>query len=112
MERIGAVAYRLTLPPSLKGVHDVFHVSQLRRYVPNEKHVIDYSELKLRPDLTYEVQPVTILDRREKVLKNRMVSLVRVAWDPYSLGDSTWELEEEIRKKYPYLIPDPQVLPY
>jgi len=55
VERIGALAYRLALPPSLEGVHDVFHVSQLRRYVPDEKHVLDYSELTLKPDLTYEV---------------------------------------------------------
>ena len=65
-ERIGAVAYKLVLPPSLEGVHDVFHVSQLRKYVPGEKHILDYSELTLRPDLTYAVQPVAILDRREK----------------------------------------------
>jgi len=60
--------------------------------VPDEKHVLDYSELMLRPDLTYEVQPMAILDRREKVLKNRVISLVRVAWDPNFPVDSTWEL--------------------
>ena len=112
VERIGAVAYKLALPPSLEGVHDVFHVSQLRRYVPDEKHVLDYSELTLRLDLTYEVQPVAILDRREKVLKNRVISLVRVVWNPNFPRDSTWELEEEIREKYHYLFHDPQVLFY
>ena len=61
VERIGAVAYKLALPLSLEGVHDVFHVSQLRRYVPDEKHVLNYSELTLRPNLSYEVQPVTTL---------------------------------------------------
>jgi len=109
VRRIGTVAYKLALPPSLAGVHDVFHVSQLRKYVPDEKHILDYSELTLRPDLTYAVQPVAILDRREKVLKNKVISLVRVAWDPNSPGDSTWELEEEVREKYPYLFSDSQV---
>jgi len=52
VERIGAAAYKLALPLSLEGVHDVFHVSQLRKYVPDEKHILDYSELMLRPDLT------------------------------------------------------------
>jgi len=80
--------------------------------VPDEKHVLDYSELTLRLDLTYEVQPVEILDRKEKVLKNRVICLVRVAWDPNSLGDSTWELEEEIREKFPFLFPNPHVLLY
>ena len=112
VKRIGAVAYKLALPPSLAGVHDVFHVSQLRKYVPDEKHILDYSELTLRPDLTYAVQPVAILDRREKVLKNKVISLVRVAWDPNSPGDSTWELEEEVREKYPYLFSDFQVSHY
>jgi len=74
--------------------------------VPDEKHVLDYSELTLRSDLTYVVQSVAILDRREKVLKNRVISLVRVAWDPNSPGDSTWELEDEIREKYLYLFPE------
>ena len=109
VKRIGDVAYKLALPPSLAGVHDVFHVSQLRKYVPDEKHILDYSELTLRPDLTYAVQPVAILDRREKVLKNKVISLVRVAWNPNSLGDSTWKLEEEVREKYPYLFSDSQV---
>ena len=74
VKQVGAVAYKLALPPSLEGVHDVFHVSQLRKYVPDGKHVLNYSELTLRPDLTYEVQPVTILDRREKVLKDKVIS--------------------------------------
>ena len=112
VERIGTVAYKLALPPSLERVHDVFHVSQLRKYVPDEKHVLDYSELTLRLDLTFEVQPVVIIDRREKVSKNKVISLVRVAWDSHSPGYSTWELEEEIRRKYPYLFPDSWLLHY
>ena len=51
----------------------MFHVSQLRKYMPDEKHILDYSELTLRPDLTYEGQLVAILDRREKVLKNKVI---------------------------------------
>ena len=57
--------------------------------MPDEKHILDCSELTLRPDLTYEVQPVAILNRREKVLKNKVIFLVRVAWDPSSPGDFT-----------------------
>ena len=100
---MGRVAYRLALPPSLSGVHDVFHISQLRRYVRDDSHVIDYSELSVRPDMSFEVQPVTILDRREKTLKNRTIKLVRVGWNPQSPGKSTWELEDEIREMYPHL---------
>ena len=95
----------------LKG-YMMFSRVQLQKYVPDEKHVLNYSELTLRSNLTYEVQPVAILDRREKALKNRVISLVRVAWDPNSPRDSTWELEEEIQEKYPYLFFEPQVLLY
>ena len=112
VELIGAVAYKLALPPSLEGVHDVFDVSQLWKYVSDEKHILDYLELTLKSDLTYEVQPTAIIDRREKVLRNKVISLVRVAWNPNSPGDSTWELEEEVREKYPYLFSDSQVSHY
>ena len=62
MERVGEVAYRLALPPSLDGVHNVLHVSQLRRYIKDESHVLDYSELELQPDLSYSEQPMAIVD--------------------------------------------------
>jgi len=64
VERIGTMSYKLALPPSL-GVHDVFYVSQLRKYIPDEKHILDYSELILRLDLTFEMQPMAIVDQRE-----------------------------------------------
>ena len=105
IERVGSVAYRLALPPALSSVHDVFHVSQLRKYVRDPSHVIDYSELAVRSDLSLEVQPIAILDRREKRLKNRTIRLVRVAWNPQSPGDSTWEPEDRMRELYPHLFP-------
>jgi hypothetical protein len=103
LERVGKVAYRLALPPALSEVHDVFHISQLRRYIRDDNHVLDFSELTVRQDLSFEAQPIAILDRREKVLKNKVIKLVRVGWNPHSPGESTWELEEEIRKEYPHL---------
>ena len=76
LEKLGAVAYRITLPTPLSAVHNVFHMSQLRRYVRDDSHVLDHSELELRPDLSYEAQPVSIVDRREKILKGRTIRLV------------------------------------
>ena len=72
MKRV-EVVYQLALPRSLEGVHDVFHVSQLRRYVRDNSHVLNHSELELRPDLSYTEPPMAILDRSVKVLKNRPV---------------------------------------
>lgn len=101
--RIGEVAYRVALPPNLEGVHNVFHVSQLRRYVSDPSHVLDHSELEIGPSLTVAEQPVEILDRREKKLRNKTIPLVRVAWSRHSPGESTWERETDMREKYPYL---------
>ena len=58
LERVGQVAYRLALPPSLSGVHNVFHVSMLRKYVSNTTHVLRHEDLELQTDLSYEERPV------------------------------------------------------
>lgn len=79
LERVGMVAFRLTLSPFLAGVHNVFPVLQLRKYVADDSYKLDHSELKLRPDLTYEVQPVSIVNQEENIMKNKVISLVRVS---------------------------------
>ena len=65
-ERVGAVAYRLELPPELARVHNVFHVFMLRHYVADPSHVIPPQPLEINPDLTYDEEPVTIIDLKEK----------------------------------------------
>ena len=65
LERVGAVAYRLALPPSLSGVHEVFHVSMLMKYTPDPAHVVDLSELDIDVDGTFEEGPVRIMDSQE-----------------------------------------------
>ncbi|CAN6580383.1 unnamed protein product [Malus baccata var. baccata] len=72
-ERVGEVAYRLELPSELSKVHNVFHVSMLRHYVADPSHVIPIQPLEISPDLTYDEEPVTILDWKEKVLRNKTV---------------------------------------
>ena len=70
LSRVGNSAYQLALPPALLAVHNVFHVSMLRKYVPNESHVLDFTELRVAPDLTIMEWPVAILDQEERVLRN------------------------------------------
>ena len=65
LKKVGAIAYRLALPPSLSGVHEVFHVSMLRKYTPNPAHVVDWGELSIDADGTFEEGPVRIMDSRE-----------------------------------------------
>ena len=71
LERVGAVAYRLALPPSLSGVHEVFHVSMLRKYTPDPAYVVDWGELVIDADGTFEEGPVRIIDSREQVLRKQ-----------------------------------------
>ena len=63
LKRVGKLAYELALPPALSGVHNVFHVSMLRKYISNPSHILSYETLDLSPNLTYQQQPVKILDR-------------------------------------------------
>ena len=62
LERVGTVAYRLALPPSMSGVHEVFHVSMLRRYTPDPAHVVDWGEIKVDTDGTFKEGLVCIMD--------------------------------------------------
>ncbi|KAM6577664.1 hypothetical protein CsatB_029501 [Cannabis sativa] len=103
LEKIGQVAYRLALPPALSAVHNVFHVSMLRKYVSDPSHILSYESLELQPDMTYEEQPVQILDRKDKVLRNKTIALVKVLWRNSKVEEATWELESDMRAQYPEL---------
>ncbi|KAM1185401.1 hypothetical protein ACFX2G_015016 [Malus domestica] len=105
-ERVGEVAYRLELPPKLSKVHDVFHVSILRHYIANPTHVIPPQPLEINPDLTYNEKPVTILDWKDKELRNKTVRLVKLLWRNHSVEEVTWETEDRMRETYPHLFYD------
>ncbi|XP_059451167.1 uncharacterized protein LOC132181970 [Corylus avellana] len=102
-EKIGTVAYRLALPPNLTGIHNVFHISMLRKYVSDPTHVLESKPLQIQSNMTYEEILTRILDRREQVLKNKTISLVKVLWSNHSVEEASWELEDSMREKYPYL---------
>ena len=78
VDGIGPVAYRLDLPEEFSRVHNVFHISMLRKYIPDSSHVLETPKIELRDDLSYEEQPVQILGREEKEICNTTVSLVKV----------------------------------
>ena len=80
LERIGTVAYRLALPLSMSGVHEVFHVSMLRKYTPDPAHVVDWGQIEVDTDGTFEEGPVCIVDSRDQILRRKTVRLVRVLW--------------------------------
>ena len=106
LERIGTIAYRLALPPSMSGVHEVFHVSILRRYAPDPAHVVDWGQIEIDTDETFKERPVCIVDSRERVLRRKTVRLVRVLWQHCGVEESTWEREDTMRATYPFLFRD------
>ncbi|GAV66430.1 Chromo domain-containing protein [Cephalotus follicularis] len=103
LERVGEVAYQLALPPTLSNVHDVLHVSMLRRYVLDPSHVLDHDTVPVQDDLSYEELPVRILDRKMQILRNRTISMVKVQWQFHRPDEATWEREEDIRERFPHL---------
>ena len=103
IEKVGPVAYRLALPPELERIHSVFHVSMLQRYRSYPSHVVSTETIELRPDLTYEEEPVEILAREVKELQNKKISLVKVLWRNHKTEEATWESEEMMRQQYPQL---------
>ncbi|XP_039686414.1 uncharacterized protein, partial [Medicago truncatula] len=100
-ERVGTVAYRVGLPPHLSNLHDVFHVSQLRKYVPDPSHVIQSDDVQVRDNLTVETLPVRIDDRKVKTLRGKEIPLVRVVWSGATGESLTWELESKMLESYP-----------
>ncbi|XP_073294470.1 uncharacterized protein [Primulina huaijiensis] len=102
LQRIGTLD-RLALPPSLSGIHDVFHVSMLWKYEPGPSHVLDISEVQLDPDVSYVERPVCILDRSERKLRSKLIPIVKVQWEHRGVEEATWEAERHMRELYPYL---------
>ncbi|KAL6321685.1 hypothetical protein AAG906_031194 [Vitis piasezkii] len=79
----------------------------LRKYEPDTTHVLDWQDLNLQEDVTYEEGPRQILDKKEKVLRTKTIPLVKVLWDHHGVEGATWELESDMRNKYPELFTDP-----
>ena len=104
LERVGTVAYRLVLPPSLSSLHEVFHVSMLRKYTLDPTHIVDWGELVVHADGTFEEVPVRIMDSREQVVLGKIVRLVKVLWQHRGIEEATSEREDTVRANYPFLL--------
>lgn len=102
IKRVGPVVYHIALLPYLSNLHDVFHVSQLRKYHPNPSHMIEHETLELSDDLEYKALPIKVVDHKVKLLQGKEVPLVRIMWDEATC-DLTWEREAEMQQKYPHL---------
>ncbi|WVZ76424.1 hypothetical protein U9M48_024401 [Paspalum notatum var. saurae] len=99
--KCGPVAYRLELPPHLAAVHDVFHVSQLKKCLRVPEEAVDTSQIQIEPDLTYEERPIKILDQKQRATRRRAINFYKVQWSNHSEEEATWEQEEYLQTKYP-----------
>ena len=104
IRKIGPVAYEIALPPQLANLH-VFHVSQLRKYIPDPEHVLEVDDIQVREDLTLDVGPIRVLDEQTKKLREKEIHTVKILWNEKT-QEMTWELEEDMKKEYPYLFPE------
>ncbi|GJZ52122.1 putative reverse transcriptase domain-containing protein [Tanacetum coccineum] len=100
------VAYRLRLPEELSGVHDTFHVSNLKKCLADASLHVPLNEIKVDKTLRFIEEPVEILDREIKSLKRSKISLVKVRWDSKRGPEFTWEREDYMKSKYPQLFVD------
>ncbi|KAD2392762.1 hypothetical protein E3N88_39739 [Mikania micrantha] len=102
-QRIRPVAYRLRLPDELSGVHDVFHVSNLKRCLVDESLVIPLEEIQVDEQQHFIEEPVEIMDREVKRLKRSRIPIVKVRSNSKHGPEFTWECEDHMKKKYPHL---------
>ncbi|GJV05365.1 putative reverse transcriptase domain-containing protein [Tanacetum coccineum] len=103
LERIGPVAYKLELPEELSNVHSTFHISNLKKCLSDESLVILMKELRLDDKLNFVEEPVEIMDREVKQLKQSRIPIIKVRWNSKRGPEFTWEREDQIRAKYPHL---------
>ena len=105
VSKVGPISYWLKLPPELSRIHDTFHVSMLRKYISDPSHVLREKPVQLKENLTYEETPMQIVDRKEQVLRSKVIPLVKVLWKNHEREAATWEPEAQMRQQYPQLFP-------
>jgi len=106
LKHIGPVAYEINLPSQLVKVHNVFHVSLLRKANVNPSRVLPQVPVEVKEDITLEVKLIKILDWGEKELHNQKIPIVRVLWRSSQIEEETWERESEMRRNFPNLFID------
>jgi hypothetical protein len=106
LEKRGEVAYQLELLPQLSDVHDVFHVSQLKKclHVPEEQ--LPMEDLGSKEDLSYQEYLVKIFETSERVTRNKKIRMCKVQWSHHTAEEATWEREEELKAEFPSFFSD------
>jgi hypothetical protein len=103
--RVGEMTYQLELPATLSDVHNVFHVSQLKKCLRVPEEQLPMEELSVQGDLIYTEYPIKILDTLTRVTGNKVIKMCKVQWSHHGEDEATWEREEELRIDFPHLFP-------
>jgi hypothetical protein len=103
--RRGEVAYQLSLPESQSTVHDMFHVSQLKKFLRVPEEQLPMEDLEIQEDLTYIEKPTQILEVADQVTWRSTIRMCKVKWGHHSEEEATWEREDDLKAKYPELFP-------
>ncbi|GKA65060.1 putative reverse transcriptase domain-containing protein, partial [Tanacetum coccineum] len=106
VEKVGPVAYRFDLPAELNGVHDTFHVSNLKKCLADPTLQVPLDEIRVDAKLNFMEEPVEILEREFKKLKRSRIAIVKVRWNSKRGPEFTWEREDQMKLKYPHLFSD------
>jgi hypothetical protein len=101
LEKCGKVAYKLELPPSLEGVHNIFQVSQLKKCLKTPMDVLLPEVAPLETDLTYPEHPIKILNQKSWVTRHKMIKFYKIQWSNHTEEEATWESEDFLRSRHP-----------
>jgi hypothetical protein len=105
IDKYGLMSYQVELPVRLSGVHNVFHVSQLKRCLKPLTDVVIEDTIPLEPDLMYNTRPTNVLDQQDSVTCNKTTRFYKIQWNDHSEDEATWEHEEFLRSNYPEFLP-------
>jgi hypothetical protein len=101
----GPMSYQVELQVKLSGVHNVFHVSKLKRCLKPLADIVIEDTIPLEPDLTYKVYPIKVLDQQDRVTHNKTTQFYKIQWNDHSKDEATWEQEEFLQFNYPEFLP-------
>jgi hypothetical protein len=107
LEKRGEVAYQLELPVQLSDVHNVFHVSHLKKYLRVPEEQIPMEDVDAKEDLSYQEYPIKILETSERVTWNKNIKMCKVQWSHHTEEEATWKREEELKVEFPSFFSDP-----
>ena len=97
----GPVAYRIRLPSQLAAIHDVFHISQLKKCIKVPTEIIKSQDIEIEPDLSYAEYPIRVLDTKERSTRREKVKMYKIQWNQHTVEEATWETENFLQRNFP-----------